>query len=174
MVRRQIIAIDLDDVLCDFTNPFLEFLWKEGWSYKGHRMERGDIAGSFTESGAPKGLIHRFSVCETGKLLPDENAIVAIHQLSKIYTIICVTARPPESAPETFGWIRRNFPKIVGTLLTTDKGQACEAIGATVLIEDQLRYACQWNSLVLAKEWNVEWEGKRGDWNWITKQLIDR
>ena len=167
-MNKPILAVDLDDVLCDFANPFLKFI-----AARGLKMMRADIRGSFTESGVPAEWIAEFSVSRTADLAIVSGAGNSMRKLACAFSIIVVTARPLAAMPITFGWIRRMFPDILGIVRSEDKGRICREINAVALIEDQIRYARQFeNTYVLAQEWNLDWIGKRGTWNATVEMLL--
>jgi len=165
---KQIVVLDIDDVLANFVDPFLEFISER------HQfvLKREDIRRSFYEMGISPDWMQEF--VDLGNLrrlpvIPDSQECVS--KLREYFHLVAMTSREP--GPDTTVWMREHFPRIV-PIFTREKGGTCRDIGAFGLIEDQPQYAEQFsNSFLIAAPWN---EGARcrfrGTWKEITEALL--
>jgi 5'(3')-deoxyribonucleotidase len=148
---RESIAIDIDDVLADHVEAFIEFSnrnyntqfsvqdydddWKSLWN-----VDRDEVERRASEFHSSENLA-AFAVKDRAKL--------ALKSLAARYDLYIVTARRQKLIDTTHEWISRHFP---GTFQgvhfvpiwepdnTVTKAEICRAINATYLIDDLPRH----------------------------------
>jgi uncharacterized HAD superfamily protein len=137
------IAIDIDEVLVPFTDPFLKF---NGISCEGHEEEKNII--EIIEKDPKKGYerLQKFHRSKAGKSIPPlKDSQQAIATLNSKHELIAITSRADNLKEETEGWVKEHFPNQITKLYFSNKektkAQICEELQINVLIEDQLRYA---------------------------------
>ncbi len=168
-MKRQLLCIDIDDVLCSFTDDYLQFLQDNGI-----KMAREDIVGSFTEMGLAGDLMEKFlksGALSTMKIV--EGSRKSVRRLLNKFVLVALTARPAYTEPRTREWIMRYFPNLP-IVYTNDKIAYCKKVGACGLIDDQVRWR---NGIergfAIAQPWNNGYVGARGDWDFITKYILE-
>lgn len=155
--RKPVIAIDIDEVLAQFTNSLCEFhnsnygtqlLATSFFSYEFHKV----WGGSREEANVKMELFFKSQqFLEEIQPLPD--AFAALQQLRCDFDLHIVTARQHKLEEVTRSWITTNFPNIFteihfGNHYTTEgksrsKPEMCREIGALLLVDDSAVYACQ-------------------------------
>jgi len=157
--NRTIIAVDIDDVLANSTDAIRVFvnqrrgidLTEEHWRIEGEYW--GYYEGVFRQHGVdPTGLLddfHNGLHIDQSSIRPIDNSVESIKKLDKKYNLIPVTSRPEAMKEETLRWLNLHFNKIFSTDpifigFKTDakrsKGEACAAIGASYLIDDNVEH----------------------------------
>jgi 5'(3')-deoxyribonucleotidase len=161
---KRIIVCDIDDVLALYTDAFIEFMHSS-------TLKREDIRGSFIEMGIPIHYLNEFENENLSTLKPIPESQRCIASLLQCFHVIVATSRNPSL--DTLEWMKQCFPGIY-VVFTKEKGDFCRSIGAYALIEDQAKYAEQFdNSFVLAEPWNVDAKCQmRGTWKEIADFLI--
>ncbi len=177
----MIIAVDIDDVLADFTGSFRKYLRKEKGVYvRGRDLKVADWwrAWGKTEKEAVKTI---FAFLHSPYLLstkPTRGAKTAMRKLKKDgHKLFVITGRPLAVEPITVKWVERNFPDIFTDIYCTDfhivkhgkntKGKICRLIKADLIIDDYPGYAreCVANGtkvLLFASPWNRAYKAEAG------------
>ncbi len=157
----QTIAIDIDDVIAESTNA-LRLLVNERTGAdltREHYMVEGEYRGYYSRVWQEHGLSDKISFEQVAAemaidqshvpLLP--GASFAVHELSKRFHIILITARDPIWEKETRRWFKDHFAQddievyFIGyhkTDTSKTKGQLCRDLGASLLIDDNPEH-CQ-------------------------------
>lgn len=156
-MKRQIIAVDIDDVLAAGTES-LRLLVNQRLGVnltREHYSIAGEYWGYYERVWNMHGLAEKVSMPELNQemvrdqshvpLLPD--ASFAISELSKRFDIAVVTARDAAWEEATLAWLRRNFGDVfIGVHFAGNrrdarartKGQLCREVGAFLLIDDNI------------------------------------
>lgn len=159
-MRRQIIAVDIDDVLSASAEGFATFSNKR-WD---HNIKAEDYSEDWAEVwrvSADEARMRAEEVHASGVISGYrhfENALPVLVKLKKKYDIVVVTSRRLSIKPETDQWIERHFPNIfkdicyagiwdgdkddaqVSARLKRTKTDVCMAMGANYLIDDQAKH----------------------------------
>ncbi len=168
-MKRQLLCIDIDDVLCEFTDVYLQYLR----NHTGLNIKREDIIGSFTEMGITGELMRKFLTSGALKNMKViEGSRKGIEKLEEKFVCVALTARPAYTQKDTMDWILNNF-SYLPLVFTRDKGAYCKKVNAWGLVDDQLRWL---NSVergfAVAQPWNNGYVGARGDWDFIAKHIL--
>jgi 5'(3')-deoxyribonucleotidase len=154
-MARQIIAIDIDDVIADSTEALrLKVNEKTGASLtREHYQVEGEYWGYYervwTAHGlkdkVPKGMLDSEMIADQSYVLLLPGVSFAIGELSKRFDIALVTARHKEWEEATHEWLKEHFGNVfidvhfAGNLRmghTQTKGELCKEVGAKWLIDD--------------------------------------
>ncbi|HUC89227.1 MAG TPA: hypothetical protein VMR45_00315 [Patescibacteria group bacterium] len=159
-MRRQIIAVDIDDVLSASAEGFAVFSNKR-WN---HNIKPDDYLEDWAEVwqvSADEARVRAEEFHKSGivsEFRHFEHAVPVLSKLDKKYDIVVVTSRRLSIKPETERWIERYFPNIfkdicyagiwdgdqddtqVSARLKRTKTDACRAIGVNFLIDDQTKH----------------------------------
>lgn len=154
-MKKQVIAVDIDDVLSTHANDFIKFSnerwgtnlsvddydenWEMMWGVThAELIERSDV---FHASGLVGAYGHRAEAIET------------LRKLKRTYKLVVVTSRRRVIMEETARWVNSYFKNIFDEIhyagmwddhavdahkLT--KAEICQQIGADYLIDDQLKH----------------------------------
>lgn len=154
-MSKQVIAIDIDDVLADQAEAFLEYSNKtwgtqlklddytehlvELWSISLEEVERR--AQQYHQSGTMRQFRHK------------SEALPILKALKHKYDLVVVTSRRLQVKDETLDWINEHFSDVFSDIhfagffdtLDHDKWKMTKAdivrqIGASYLIDDQLKH----------------------------------
>lgn len=149
------IAIDVDEVLAEYQNGFIEFHNK----YYGTNLKRHHFAKSYkledawggTEDEAIDKVYHFYQTKDFKKMEPVPGAIEAVRKLAQKHDLFVVTSRQNFASPVTLEWLDKHFPDTFSGILFAnhfakegapkDKSEICKEIGAELLIDDSLTYA---------------------------------
>ena len=146
------IAIDLDDVLSNTYEVFIEFInerietpirFNDMINYHLHeilKISRGKEIEAIREFDNSK----FFDMIEK-----KEGSSEAIKDLKKKYELAVITSRPLDIRNQTVNWINKHFPEIKNVYFinkdyyneTKSKAEICKEINAEIIIEDNLDYA---------------------------------
>jgi predicted amidohydrolase/5'(3')-deoxyribonucleotidase len=157
MATKEIIAVDIDEVLAFFMPNLVnfhnaaystEFTVDSFRSYDFHKIWGGTIADAnvkmdeFFESTHFK-----------DNMIPIPHALEALNELKKDYDLHIVTARLNKLEDITRAWIGKHYPNIFHEIhfgnhyassgKSRSKPEMCKAINAKLLIDDSLTYATQ-------------------------------
>jgi uncharacterized HAD superfamily protein len=155
MSLKSIIAVDIDDVLADHAQQFVDFSnkrWEtnltvddydEHWAamWKLDRTEALARADDFFRSGVIAQYNHA------------NDALPVLTRLSRKYHLIVITSRRLQIEKESRAWIASHYPGVFSeihfsgiwdkiddkTHLQT-KAEICQKFGVTYLIDDQLKH----------------------------------
>jgi len=167
-MRNLVIAIDCDDVLMATTPYFVE-------AYNAVYGTAVNIATSHIDGEEVWGVSRDVQFQRLGELTkteeyfnlaPSQEEVDVINELSGNHSLHLVTARRPEELELTQTMINRDLPGLFTSFdfvgWTGSKGEVCERIGATVLVDDSVR------NLVDAFKHGVPMEGLLlfGDYPW--------
>jgi 5'(3')-deoxyribonucleotidase len=148
---REMIAVDLDDVLFDFIGHFFE--WHN--QVYGTSIERQDMvyrvlwdAWGGTKEEALERIPRFLNRPEHLDLDPIPGAVEVLRRLKRRYQLSIISAREPEAAESTSAWLGKYFDGIfeqvhlgIANPMSSkrlSKAKVCLQIGATTLIDDQL------------------------------------
>ena len=155
-MTKPIIAIDIDDVLADYADGFIQFT-NEHWGtsltiddYDEHwanvwKVEHDEVvkrADKIHELRMIKGLLHKAEACDV------------LSRLSDRYQLIIVTSRRIQNKEDTLEWLKLHYPMIMPQEVTFSgfydtisddsvhrtKGKIVSSLGAAFLIDDQLKH----------------------------------
>ena len=190
------IAIDLDDVIADFTRAFLEFcnlqfnknLKFEDWK----RYHFSEVFGG-TEEDELEVVKEFFRSGWTEKFDFIDGAKKAIEELSGENELIIITSRLEEFREKTKEFLTQHFSDISFKIIHSKnpkeepgktKADFCKALGVGVIIEDHDKYALECAEkgikvLMLDKPWNRNCKEHENiirvrDWNEILEKINGR
>lgn len=156
---RQIIAIDIDDVIADSTEALRLSVNErlgahltrehyrvsgEYWSY----YERVWAAHGIHDK-VPRDLLDQEMVIDQSHIPLLPGASFALSELTKRFDIAVVTARNPAWQEATLNWLRSHFGDVFVSVHfagsrhednALTKGQLCKQVGAFVLIDDNIEH----------------------------------
>jgi len=166
---KKLLCIDIDDVLCEFTDDYLQHLH----NHAGLNITREDIRGSFTEMGLAGETMESFiksGALRTMKVV--EGSQKSVRRLLDKFIVVALTARPPYTEQQTREWVMRYFPNLP-IVYTNDKVVYCQKVKAWGLVDDQFRWLNGVErGFAIAQSWNSGYEGARGDWRFITSHIL--
>ncbi len=159
-MTKQIIAIDIDDVLSDSAEALRQVVNKRlGVNLTPEDYQiHGDYWNHYETVWNRHGLSDRIKLSDIepmmivnqSHVLPHRGAFQTLKDLSKRYDLVIVTSRPPSWEPATEQWLNEHFPGIFKTLLFTrksvgsehvSKGQICADNSVSWLIDDNVEHA---------------------------------
>lgn len=155
MSRRQLIAVDIDEVLAHHNQALASWhnreygtvhaadtyftdYWSKVWGISSEEAEKRAVA--FHASGAHA----QFS--------PVERALDTLQRLRESYDLVVVTVRRQSVIEDTRQWIDNHYPGIFTKIYfvhfwdkndTTTKAQLCQKVGASYLIDDSIKHCTQ-------------------------------
>ena len=149
--NKQVIAVDLDDVLAEHIEAFIEFSnknhgtnftkqdyleqWKDLWGISYGEVEERALNFLTNETVGGFGVI--------------EDAYRVLDVLKKERDLVIVTARPKHTIDSTLEWVDHNFPATFSGVHFVPiwdpgpkktKAEICKEIGADYLIDDLIRH----------------------------------
>lgn len=165
MPKKQIIAVDIDDVLADST----EF-WRLEVNKRAklklepeHWRVPGEYSGYYPRLWKAHGVDHLISIDDIDlHMKTDQSGVKAapdatrtLRKLAKTYELVVITARNSDQEAATRRWLDSVYPELFDRIYFTwdedsqtekNKGQICAEIGASWLIDDypgHCRYALE-------------------------------
>lgn len=151
MKKRQIIAVDVDDVLAHHAEVLIEWgnkrygtsytiedytdHWSEIWSLTHDETE--EMAALFHQGG-----YHR-------EFQPRKDALEVLAELKKSYDLVIVTARRKSILDASRDWLDEHYPNIFNDVRfvpiweedrTATKAAICSEVGASYLIDDMPKH----------------------------------
>lgn len=153
----MLIAVDIDEVLAEFTAAFRLFLRRnKGIMIKPRDLKTADWwrAWGKTKEESVDVIFEFLHSDEAGAIRPKRGALTALRLLKKAgHRFVTITGRPAEIEHRTRHWVEKNFPGIFDHIYCTDfhivnhgkrsKGSICKQIGADILIDDYPGYAAE-------------------------------
>jgi uncharacterized HAD superfamily protein len=155
--RRQVIGIDIDDVLSRSAEGFTVHSNRR-WG-EGHIVERYDEDWAkfwgIPREEAQKRANEMHTSGVFGNYSPYTQAVPVLKQLAQNYTLIVVTSRRSLIKPETDRWLERYFTGVfqaihyagiydsnaqIHHMLKQTKAELCRDLGVDYLIDDQLKH----------------------------------
>lgn len=196
MMKKQLIAIDIDDVVADFCPAFCEYA-KRNWGFDARIEDYKEDWGSwfgFDENEWRKRGDEFFDNREFYLgLSAVEGAAETLKRLRDKYDVIAVTSRRSTTKDMTKEWLAKNFEGLVDEVhfsgayddLTSNshthtKGEVCAELGVEFLIDDQPKH-CEGvgkygiNAVLFGNYgWNKDVEisnsvMRASDWNEVAK-----
>jgi len=169
--KRQVIAIDCDDVLINASQYIVDtYNERYGTSVQlahAHASKNPEWAADRDE--VFRRLHGIQNTKEFGEIVPRRDAIEVIPRLAKDHDLHLITARSDEALPVTERMIAKHFS---GCFVGIDhvgpdssKGDVCERIGASIMIDDNIVH------LETATQHGVGAVIWFGDYAWQTSQL---
>jgi 5'(3')-deoxyribonucleotidase len=160
-MRKQIIAIDIDDVLADSTDALRRVVNERlGVNLKpeDYHIQNEDYWNHYVTVWKSHGLegkitlddLEPMMVASQSHVFPHNQALKTLQNLKKRYELIIVTSRPPSWRPATEKWLGEHFPNIFGRILFTreskdskhtSKGEICANNNVDWLIDDNVEHA---------------------------------
>lgn len=150
-MKREKIAVDLDDVLADHVEAFIEFSnqsfgtnlgvddysnhWREMW-----QVEQAEVQRRMTLFHVPEHI---------GALSVKEESREAMTKLSERFELSVVTARVQGIVDITHDWLNSYFPDVFESVHfvpiwetneRVSKADVCQQIGADLLIDDTAKH----------------------------------
>jgi uncharacterized HAD superfamily protein len=173
------IALDLDDVVYPYFPNIIAFhnekygtnlTYKDCTSY-----ELNKVWGGTEEEAIRK--VKEFQETELfKKMLPHEECIRIIKDLSKRRKLISVTARPETMRQETLESLEKHLPACINQVYFTNewaetgikrrKAEICLEVGAKLIIEDSYKNASECadmgiHAILISRPWNQSTETHR-------------
>jgi len=151
----MLIAIDIDDVLAEFIEGFIQF---HNRMYGTSLIKKNMITYSFwdilneTKEEGVKRLYNFFNSSDFREIPPNKDALDILNILKKNHKLVVITSRPNTFEKKTREWINHHFPGIFSEIYflynedirekrNKTKGEICEKLKVDVFIEDSLVYA---------------------------------
>lgn len=161
-MSREVIAIDVDDVVADSTESLRLLVNKRTGSSLTKENYRipGEYSRYYERVWEKHGLSELISyetlgddmVYDQAHIPLNEGAKEAISKLSQNYDLVIVTARDPAWKPATVRWLSAHFDSLFHKVIFTrsdienspekSKGEVCIEVGASWLIDDNVEH-CQ-------------------------------
>lgn len=171
-MRRLTIAIDCDDVLVPSTKFIVDEynrLYNTQVTYGRAHEPRNEQWASTREETESR--IHNIQLSNSyGLIKPFTEAIEAVGRLAKYNSLHMVTARDEKILDVTKSMIDAYFPDAFETLehvgLRATKGDVCKALGADILIDDNLKH------LINAHEHGIAGLIWFGDYAWNSEESL--
>jgi 5'(3')-deoxyribonucleotidase len=158
--KKQIIAVDIDDVLAQGTESLrLEVNKRLGVHLlPEHYQVPGPYWGYYEQVWETHGLADRITMAELNPQMEQDQSHVpavegardALLKLKSHYELVVVTSRESSWQAATTSWLDVQFPQTFSQVLFTNgraglkqknKGQICKEISATWLIDDNVEHA---------------------------------
>ncbi|MGM5484388.1 MAG: 5' nucleotidase, NT5C type [Nanobdellota archaeon] len=176
------IAIDMDDVIADFSSAFIRFYNENyGTGLKKEEIFTYDlwrVVGEDKE-GFLRKLKPLFSSDALEELNPLPGAVESLKELSRKHELIIVTARQEKNKEKTYNWIDKHLPGVFDKIVFTNrfnddelrKVDVCTDHGASLIIEDNYDNAREClphlDVILMDQPWNREHlEGARRVKSW--------
>lgn len=156
-MSKQVIAVDLDDVLSNSAASFIAF-GNERWGlnltledYSEHLSEMWKVE----EHEAEKRILEFHNSGVTTDYSPDTVASAVLAELAKKYELVITTSRRREIEPLTRQWLEKHYGGIFTDVrfagiwdveggkaerMHMTKATLCQEIGASYLIDDQPKH----------------------------------
>jgi len=139
--QRFVVAVDIDEVLCQYCEGFVR------WHFGPPAVQ--DPGQCFRLTYAPPQAAARERFLSTWQFEDLDLVTGALEALTTLRRLGCfeiqaVTARPPSCRAPTERFLARRFPGLVSGLHFAEvaqKGGICRALGASILVDDQLANA---------------------------------
>mgnify|MGYP001595625134 CR=1 FL=1 len=170
MLKKPIMAIDCDDVVVDFINPFLAFYKSStGKHINYEEVFTYDLWGVFgcTREETVEAARGFYRTRKFDELSPNQEAIETIPLIAGLTRPFILTARYAEAKPKTIDFFARFFPELrleiefAGEFqdIPISKAEVCRRREATHIIEDNAHYALQCaqagiTAFLVARPWN--------------------
>lgn len=176
------IVFDLDEILCNFTEPFLEWYNKEhGTNFKREEWTRYRFHDAFgvNKEYERKEFLRFNELCLSDLPIVSGSKEGVIKLKERGNNLNIVTARSawmhPNIEDMTKLWVEKNFPNCFKEILWghyESKLSACLKVGADIIIEDNFHFVsecaehgirailfdCPWNKKYYFKERVYNWE----------------
>lgn len=153
------IAIDVDDVLADFSSEFVEFQ-KEKYqldlSNLKQKLYRKDwiVESGLSVLEARKRIIEFVESDKSKKLKTVIGSQEALKKIKEKFKLVALTGRPTSASDLTKKWLDENFPNTFSNFLSTDahifggnglysKGELCLENNVKLLIDDLPQYCLE-------------------------------
>ena len=150
----MIIGIDLDEVLGEFFPAYLMFYNKK---YAANLCKEDFIRWDFLgicQISKEESIVRLSEFAKSGgleKILPRPGAQAMVARLEKNHELHVITSRPLDVSCQTIQWVGKHFPwlfrdihfcsKNGGAIHFRSKSSVCQAIGATLLLDDHPDHA---------------------------------
>lgn len=156
-MAKEIIAVDVDDVLAASAEGFANFsneMWGGSYHPESYSEEWAKFWGVTEEETARRSDVFHASDAVT-LYRPFDEAVPVLRALSEKHNLVVVTSRQTRLKPQTDEWIERHFPGVfdgihyagiweteehVSHQIKQTKATVCANLGAHYLIDDQLKH----------------------------------
>jgi 5'(3')-deoxyribonucleotidase len=156
---KQLLAIDIDDVLADSTDALRLFVnqkcgvdlteqqYKIEAQYWGYYEKVWEQHGLNTENLLRE--FHTGMVKDQSDIREIPGSVDGVSSLSESYRLLPITSRPEDMRGETLEWLNEKFDSVFisepvflgfGPTAYKTKGQVCHEIGAFYLIDDNVEH----------------------------------
>ena len=162
------IGVDVDNVLAEFTESFLQFHNAAyGTSLRIEECDDFWFRNNFgwTREEELEKICEFYKSTEFRCMDPVDFSVEGVSELKRHHELVVVTARHKEVMNETTGWVGRYFPSMFSEVHFAhsygngSKSEDCRRLGVDVLIEDSLENARDFalaggEALLLDQRWN--------------------
>lgn len=173
----MLIAVDIDDVLADFTSAFLSYYNQENKTL--YKKEDFNQPNWWESHDLPKESImtYLFDFYQTDDfkdLSPIKDSVFGVDELSSRHKLVAITARPESTRRATEEWFDKHFYGKFQEIFFTNlhildknnglnKGEICKKLNVDLLIDDLPAFCneCSDNgikSFVFSVPWNANIE----------------
>lgn len=155
-MKKQVIAVDFDDVLMHFNEGFLAFhnrIYGTTVKYEDNISYDMKIVYGCDSDVIVERVKNFYLSQDHTEVEPIHGSVEAIHCLQELYTLDIVTSRSDIFQEATHAWTQKFFPNMFRELHFTNgfaseagakkrkKSDVCQSIGASILIDDALIHA---------------------------------
>jgi uncharacterized HAD superfamily protein len=154
-MSKQIIAVDIDDVLSLHAEAFIAYsnkTYNTQFKVEDYNEHWADLWGvNFEELENRVSAYHESGIFE--KYQPRADAAKVLKKLSKDYVLIVITSRKSEVTEITTSWLTKHYPDIFESIhhagmwdvvneasLSATKAKLSKELGASYIIDDQLKH----------------------------------
>jgi 5'(3')-deoxyribonucleotidase len=194
---KPVLAVDFDDVLFPFMDQFVphynetydaSFVHDDYFTFEFHEVWGGTPDAAFE-------CVSTFFHRSHDGIPPVPGAVEAVHELSRHYDLVIVTARDEELRSHTEGWLAHAFPDVFSSVhlcnsyvrdpnvTRRSKLEVLEELSAVGIIDDSLRTTSQvaaagYQALLFGQyPWNraeqlPEGVNRFADWQGIVESLV--
>lgn len=156
MAQKPLIVIDLDNVLAQSAQAFVDFSnqqFNAGITLKDYNENWSKMWGVSYEEAERRGAVMRqHDIHQTYDPMPD--ALAVLQDLRSQYRLVILTSRREVTRPATDAWLERHYPVIFDDVLFSGiwdgsdrsdghlmtKGDQYKALGAAYVIDDHLKH----------------------------------
>jgi uncharacterized HAD superfamily protein len=156
---HKTIALDLDGVCYDFGNALYTELVshnKIDCSYDFFWKNTNQFSDAWWDNMVKVDTLYSSQV-------PGRDTLSLLNDLNKQYKIYYISGRPQEVYFTTQQYLKRyRFPQRNNLVFTHNKGEVCNRLGVTLMVEDQAKYVsnlikCGVQVIIRTQPWNEDW-----------------
>lgn len=164
MVKKEIIWFDIDDVIWNFTQQFLNFYNKEhNTNFSLNEVNKWDI-GSLLQNINNKNIydyIFKYEIFSN--MIPYSDTKKLIEELKEHYHIKLITSRPNTNdvIKITEDWLKKHSIFYHSLHIEAYKSYLCRDLNISYFIDDNLE-----NIIKISKNSKTKWFLLKKHWNW--------